>query len=150
MPGDFIAGLLQTTPMRGARQPAARTVPIVVGEAVGESHHENARTQTKGPIIPIEHSVQGRPLQAQSAISQKEETLRLAERLDDFAKSMERELDFEVDEESGRTIITVINSDTQEIVRQIPPKEVLALLERIGRVHKDADMGRGVLINKKA
>jgi flagellar protein FlaG len=32
-----------------------------------------------------------------------------------------------VDEVSGRTVITVINASTAEIVRQIPSEEVLAL-----------------------
>jgi flagellar protein FlaG len=49
--------------------------------------------------------------------------------------STQRSLRFQVDEGSGRTIITVINENTNEIVRQIPPEELLAVtrtLEALG------------------
>lgn len=38
-----------------------------------------------------------------------------------------RALRFQVDDSSGRTIITVLNPETGEIVRQIPSAELLAL-----------------------
>jgi flagellar protein FlaG len=44
-----------------------------------------------------------------------------------FVQSMKRELEFTVDEASGRTIITVRNKETGELVRQIPSDEVIAL-----------------------
>jgi flagellar protein FlaG len=39
----------------------------------------------------------------------------------------ERSLIFRVDEASGRTVITVLDATTQEVVRQIPSEEVLVL-----------------------
>jgi flagellar protein FlaG len=36
-----------------------------------------------------------------------------------------RELQFAVDEDSGRTVIKVMDMDTQEMIRQIPSEEVL-------------------------
>jgi len=44
-----------------------------------------------------------------------------------FVQSMKRELEFAVDDASGRTIITVRNKETGEIIRQIPSEEVIAL-----------------------
>jgi flagellar protein FlaG len=40
-------------------------------------------------------------------------------------------LSFRVDESSGRTVITVLDATTREIVRQIPSEEVLALARAI-------------------
>src|SRR5262245_61460223 len=57
------------------------------------------------------------------------EKLRAA--LERFARQVRRELEFRVDEASGRTIITVRNKETGEIVRQIPPEEVLAMLHAV-------------------
>ncbi len=53
------------------------------------------------------------------------------EQLNDIVQSLHRELQFSVSEDSGRTIITVINKETEEIVRQIPPDEVLQVLEHL-------------------
>ena len=40
---------------------------------------------------------------------------------------VQRLLQFSVDEISGRTVITVVDKETKEVVRQIPSEEVLAL-----------------------
>ena len=62
---------------------------------------------------------------------------RAVERLNELMVSRRRSLRFDVDEGSGRTIITVINASTNEIVRQIPPEELLQIahnLESFGSV----------------
>jgi flagellar protein FlaG len=46
-------------------------------------------------------------------------------------QTRQRSLQFSVDERSGRTIITVIDKETDEIIRQIPPEEVVALAEHL-------------------
>ncbi len=44
---------------------------------------------------------------------------------------LQRQLQFTVDEDSGRTIITVIDRESGKIVRQIPPEELLQIADRI-------------------
>ena len=39
----------------------------------------------------------------------------------------QRSLSFHIDKGSGRTVITVVDAATNEVVRQIPAEEVLAL-----------------------
>lgn len=46
-------------------------------------------------------------------------------------QSIERDLQFNVDETSGDTIITVLDTKTSEVIRQIPTEEVLAIRENI-------------------
>jgi len=38
---------------------------------------------------------------------------------------VQRELQFSVDKDSGRTVITVMDKETQEVIRQIPGEEAL-------------------------
>ncbi len=57
------------------------------------------------------------------------------QQIQNFLANTQRQLKFNVDEQSGRTVITVVNSQTQEIIRQIPSEEVLniaASLEQSG------------------
>jgi len=61
-------------------------------------------------------------------------------RLNDFVTSVQRDLRFSVDELSGRTVITVSDTKTNEIIRQIPSKEVLALAQNI-------DSAKGILFS---
>lgn len=53
------------------------------------------------------------------------------ERLNELMTSRNRSLRFEVDAASGRTVITVINEATKEVVRQIPPPELLQLARNL-------------------
>jgi flagellar protein FlaG len=60
---------------------------------------------------------------------------RAVQKLSELASGKERSLQFQVDEISGRTVITVINSTTNQVVRQIPSEELLAVarnLEQLG------------------
>lgn len=52
-------------------------------------------------------------------------------RLSDYVQSVQRTLDFSVDEDTGRTIIKVIDAKTDQVIRQIPPEEVLYMLDQI-------------------
>ncbi len=75
------------------------------------------------------------------------------ERLNELSSGSRRNLRFRVDESSGRTIITVINAVTKEIVRQIPPEELLAIaatLEQSGGHDRRAwsDLARYLLLSR--
>lgn len=52
-------------------------------------------------------------------------------RLNNMVQSIERDLNFRVDETSGKTVITVLDTKTEEIIRQIPAEHVLAISANI-------------------
>jgi flagellar protein FlaG len=66
------------------------------------------------------------------------------QRMNALMTESRRALRFQVDESSGRTIITVLNPETGEIVRQIPSPEMLALARAL-----DAS-GTGAMLQERA
>lgn len=64
-------------------------------------------------------------------------------KLQDYAQSVRRNLDFQLDESSGRVVVQVINSDSGELIRQIPSEEALELASRL-------DEARSLLLQEKA
>jgi flagellar protein FlaG len=44
-----------------------------------------------------------------------------------FVQSLNRDLHFTVDDNSGQTVIKVLDSETKEVIRQIPPEELLRI-----------------------
>lgn len=56
----------------------------------------------------------------------------VAAQIESYLKSTGRELEFSVDEASGRTVITVRNPETGETIRQIPSEEALRLARALG------------------
>jgi flagellar protein FlaG len=72
------------------------------------------------------------------------EVKQAARQLETFMQSMNRYLEFRVDQDSGRTIVTVKDKSTGEVVRQIPSEEVLRLAHNLG------GKGRTGLLNQTA
>lgn len=51
-------------------------------------------------------------------------------------------LQFSIDHDTGRTVVKVIDADTNEVIRQIPDEEILRLAKEIDRV-------QGLLLHKQ-
>lgn len=56
----------------------------------------------------------------------------VVERLNELLRSAERRVRFRIDDESGKTLIFVVDASTGEIVRQIPPSQLLTIAHRVG------------------
>ena len=67
------------------------------------------------------------PEQQQPQKVSAEELQNVVEQLNDHVQMVQRDLHFSVDDDSGRTVIRVVNSETAELVRQIPSEEVLQI-----------------------
>ena len=76
-----------------------------------------------------------------------EEFANAVNRLNEFVQTIERNLQFSVDEETGYTVITVVDSETEEIIRQIPPQEVL---EMAGNLMDTLAKVEGLLLKEQA
>lgn len=50
--------------------------------------------------------------------------------LNQHIQQVQRELQFSVDKDSGRTVITVMDKETQDVIRQIPGEEALYFARR--------------------
>ncbi len=51
--------------------------------------------------------------------------------LNDFVQNVQRDLQFEVDNDLGQTIVKVVDQKTQEVIRQIPDEVALRLAENL-------------------
>ena len=56
---------------------------------------------------------------------------RLATRIENYLKSVNRALEFKVDTASGRTVVTVRDAENGELIRQIPNEEVLRFAQLV-------------------
>ncbi len=69
------------------------------------------------------------------------------------AQQVQRQLEFRVDEASGRTIVTVRDKETGEVIRQIPPEEMIEIGQRLKELTEeilgDKDVS-GLLVKKQA
>lgn len=56
------------------------------------------------------------------------------ERVKQFVQSAASDVQFSIDEESGMRVIKVVDKETQEIIRQMPSKEVVELAKALDKL----------------
>lgn len=60
---------------------------------------------------------------------------KVVEDLNEFVQVIQRKLQFSVDQESGKTVVKVIDSETDQVIRQIPSEEILEMQSRLGEMN---------------
>jgi flagellar protein FlaG len=94
--------------------PAAKPATTVTDKPV-----EKPRAETV-PVVAVKE--EGKNDQTE------QEKLKMAvQEIEKFVQSVKRNLEFSIDEPSGKVVVKVIASDSGEVVRQIPNEEVLKL-----------------------
>ncbi len=73
---------------------------------------------------------------------------RVVHQLETQSQSLRRDLQFNVDDSTGRVIVTVRDSETNEVIRQIPSEEILALSRHLADALDDD--ASGFLFESKA
>jgi len=70
---------------------------------------------------------------SEAALFQKERLEQAVSDINDYVQTVNRELQFRVDEvlPLGRSVVTVIDADTDETIREFPSEEALALAHQL-------------------
>lgn len=78
-----------------------------------------------------------------------DEAISQIEEFKNFNQSIDRSLQFKVDEELGVTIVRVIDKETDELVRQFPPEELINLSKRLKELNEEGQAASGILLKEK-
>ncbi|EPL04890.1 flagellar protein FlaG [Pseudomonas sp. CF161] len=65
--------------------------------------------------------------EAKDTTSERDKLKMAVQEIEKFVQSVKRNLEFSIDEPSGKVVVKVIASDSGEVIRQIPNEEVLKL-----------------------
>lgn len=79
----------------------------------------------------------------------KSDVAEAADKINTMFQNENRSLQFKVDEDSGRTVINVVDSNTGEQIKQIPSEELLEISRRIV-AQLDTEEITGVLVKNSA
>ena len=63
--------------------------------------------------------------------AKREELDEAVSQLNNYVQNVQRDLQFEVDNDLGQTIVRVVDQQTQEVIRQIPDELALRLAEKL-------------------
>lgn len=115
---DMKASLIGNT--QTANKPDAKLSPSLQAAKAYESEQQAAKS---GKSLPpnVERIAEVSEEQVKDAVS----------KLNEYVQSTERTLDFQMDEDSGKTIIKVFDKASSELIRQIPNELALELAQNL-------------------
>ena len=87
----------------------------------------NSGTDGALPVQQAEKNVSPEPVSSVNPDSVADEVAIAVIKISEYVQNLQRDLQFNIDKESGRVVVRVIDSKTDELIRQIPSEEVLAL-----------------------
>lgn len=93
-------------------------------------------------VKPVEATTQ-QAVQAVSSTTQDEEVREAIAKVNEMVSSMDRGLEFSVDEETNIKIVKVVDTQSKEVIRQMPSEEVV-------QISKWLDKLQGMLLRDKA
>ena len=74
---------------------------------------------------------------------------KVVSQLNAYIQNTQRDVDFSVDDSTGRVVVRVIDSSTEEVIRQIPSEEMLAISRHLVE-SLETEQPKGFLIELKA
>jgi flagellar protein FlaG len=105
-----IADVTAEVEAKSTRRVARQDSPAV---AVAESAPEPARQ------IPAAAPVEVRKIES------------VTKQIDSFLRSMNRSLQFRLDDSSGRMVVSICDSETGEVIRQVPGEDALRIAQSL-------------------
>lgn len=73
----------------------------------------------------------------------REQVEKAAKEVNDFLKPINNSLQFQLDDDTGKTIVKVIDVATKDVIRQFPSEEMLSIAKAIDKM-------KGLLLHQKA
>jgi len=129
---------------------AVRATPAAVGDSspLARPNGRSAVTAPQGA------STQGLPAarqaednssvnQAQAASSKETALEDAVSKLTDFVSNIRSEISFSIDENSGTRVVKVLDSQSKEVIRQIPSEEAIVLAQALDKL-------QGLFVRDKA
>jgi flagellar protein FlaG len=102
-------------------------------------------TQDSQRVTGADGKLQGRgKAEGKDQEPSKEEVEKAVTSVNDFINKLRhRELQFSLDDQSGKMVIKIVDTDNKKVIRQIPPEEMLRLADSVGQE-------KGWLVEQKA
>lgn len=67
----------------------------------------------------------------------------------DFINQPPRNVNFTKDNDSGKTVIKVIDNESKELIKQFPSEELISIAQKIQALHQEVGEKAGIFLDKK-
>jgi flagellar protein FlaG len=102
---------------------SSSSAKIAQGQTVTKAASEATGVEESGKALP--------PTRPEMVEVDKERVQEAVSRINQYVQQTERTLDFQLDEDSGKTVIRVYDRQSDELIRQIPSELALELAQKL-------------------
>lgn len=95
------------------------------------------------PVTPAQRATLDNPVFAPAQPVTQETVAAAVQSANAYVQSISSSIQFSLDQDSGRTVVKMVDTETEEVLRQFPSEEMLAISKSIDRM-------QGLLINREA
>ncbi len=113
------SGRVASSPQKKPEQVGSTTADVAGNSQASVKKAEQAEQNQTGSVL----------VKAQE--QQREELEQAVTKLNDYIQSVQRDLQFNVDDTSGRMVVKVVDRNTDEVVRQIPDELALKMARNL-------------------
>ena len=93
---------------------------------------------------PATQTTQASSAQQMPSAEQVQQAIKTVQQM---VQSQASNLQFSVDQATGKTVVTVVDTSTNQVIRQIPSKEMIAIAHAIDQMQAK---GQGLMMTQKA
>jgi flagellar protein FlaG len=109
----------------------------------------NAKDASRVDVV--QSLAQARATAAQQSQVSRQAIERVVSELEAYVQNAQRNLDFHVDDKTGRVVVRVVDATNDSVIRQIPSEEMVAISHRLQEFMDDNQLDmRGMLLEIKA
>ena len=121
---------IASTPLAGEERQAGQSTSTLISRAVDDVN----KTDEQGSQNQLNNQYAQQGTEDNSSQNQqleREQLEKVAQQLQDFMGEMNRTLQFQVDEDSGRDVIKILDKTSGDVIKQYPSEEVLSLVSKL-------------------
>ena len=124
----------------------------IVDEISNKVENETEVTDARVNQFKEQQEITQKMLKEEEASSAQEKPLVIDEALElisDFMQLSSRNINFQQDEASDKTVIKFFDSDSKELIKQFPSEEVLEIAQKIVALRQDVGEKTGIFLEEK-
>ncbi len=121
---------IASTPLAGEDKPIGQSSSVLTQRAVDDVN----KTDEQGSQNQLNNQYTQQSSEDNSSQNQqleREQLEKVAQQLQEFMGEMSRSLQFQVDEDSGRDVIKILDKTSGDVIKQYPSEEVLSLVSKL-------------------
>tara|TARA_R110000764_G_scaffold112134_5_gene198957 strand:+ start:3597 stop:4001 length:405 start_codon:yes stop_codon:yes gene_type:complete len=107
---------------------------VAVEAGAGKSQATRQMDAAQARSVPQPISTQSREALEQSPAVERDQLQAAVSDIQNFVQSVRRDINFNLDDESGRVVVNVTEATSGDVIRQIPSEEALRLAENLSEI----------------